>query len=130
MLDDFAHGRLRPFYRASSIEDLSGLPMPRYDLLDLSRYGIVKTYSVQSSRGCPNECDFCSERLHLGRGYRYRPVGDVVEEIRRAGARYVFFADSNFAGQPAHTMKLMEALIPLRYNGRLYGRPISATTGS
>ncbi|MGD0235002.1 MAG: radical SAM protein, partial [Syntrophorhabdales bacterium] len=67
-----------------------------------------------SSRGCPFHCEFCSERFYLGQGYRQRPVGDVVEEIKQTGAKHIFFADSNFGGKPAHTIALMEALIPLR----------------
>jgi radical SAM superfamily enzyme YgiQ (UPF0313 family) len=114
MLHDFANGRLKRSYRASHVEDLGGLPMPRYDLLDLSRFALVKTYSVQASRGCPFECEFCSERLHLGHRYRHRPVNDVLAEIQKSRARYVFFADSNFAGRPSHTMELMEGLVPLK----------------
>ena len=49
MLDDFANGRLKKLYRAPHLQDLGNLPMPRYDLLDLSRYGLIKTYSVQAS---------------------------------------------------------------------------------
>ncbi len=114
MLDDFANGRLQKLYRAPILQDLDSLPMPRYDLLDLSRYGSIKTYSVQASRGCPFECEFCSERYYLGHRYRYRPVSDVIAEIRQSRARYIFFADSNFAGRPSHTAELMEALIPLK----------------
>ncbi len=114
MLADFAKGRLGAVYRAPHSEDLSGLPMPRYDLLDLSKHTRIKTYSVQTSRGCPFECDFCSERYYLGSRYRVRPVADVVAEIKRCRARYVLFADSNFAGRPSHTAELMEALIPLK----------------
>lgn len=114
MLDDAASGRLRQYYRAPHLTGLSDLPLPRHDLLDLSRYGRIKTFSVQASRGCPFECEFCSERLHLGKEYRFRPVGDVVEEIRHGGQRNIFFADSNFAGNTGHSMELMEALIPLK----------------
>ena len=114
MLDDFANGRLKKFYRAPHPEDLSNLPMPRYDLLDLSKYGFIKTYSVQASRGCPFECDFCSERFYVGSRYRCRPVHDVIAEIRNTRARYIFFADSNFAGRPSHTAELLEALVPLK----------------
>jgi len=114
MLDDFTRGHLRKLYRAPQPQDLANLPMPRYDLLDLSKYGLIKTYSVQTSRGCPFECEFCSERFYLGHGYRYRPVRDVVAELRDSGAHYVLFADSNFAGRPSHTRELLEALMPLK----------------
>ena len=115
MLNDCASGILKEVYRSEDFHNLEDLPFPRYDLVRNSRrYGLVKTYSVQTSRGCPFKCEFCSERYYLGTSYRYRPVEDVVEEIRKIGARYVFFADSNFAGKVSHTIELMEALIPLK----------------
>jgi radical SAM superfamily enzyme YgiQ (UPF0313 family) len=113
MLQDAAAGRLRKFYRTDGPCSLDQLPMPRYDLIDLNPYGFFKTFSVQSSRGCPFRCEFCSERLYLGESYRYRPTGDVIEEIKRIGAKNILFADSNFAGKISHTMELMEALLPL-----------------
>ncbi len=114
MLEDAAGGRLQPIYRGETIKDLSGLPMPRYDLLDMRDYGPSRTYAVQSSRGCPFRCDFCSERLYLGDAYRYRPVADVVEEVKRCGSKFIFFADSHFGGKRDRTMELMEKLIPLK----------------
>ena len=114
MLDDLAAGRLKRVYKSESPQELKNLPYPRYDLLNLRRYGLVKTYSVQTSRGCPFRCEFCSERYYLGTSYRYRPVEEVVEEVRRTGSRYIFFADSNFAGKISHTVELLEALIPLK----------------
>jgi radical SAM superfamily enzyme YgiQ (UPF0313 family) len=114
MLGDAIEGRLRKFYRAPRPGELAHLPFPRYDLLDLSKYGLIRTFSVQTSRGCPFRCEFCSERFYLGNDYRYRPVQDVINEIKSSLARNIFFADSNFAGKPDHTMELMEAFIPLR----------------
>lgn len=114
MLEDAAAGRLKPEYRAEQLKDLSGFPMPRYDLLDLRLYGLVKTYAVQATRGCPLACEFCSERLYLGGGFRVRPVQDVVEEIKRIPSRNIFFAESNFGIKRRHALELMEALIPLR----------------
>ncbi len=114
MLEDAGRGRLQKTYRTEGFHPLSRLPFPRYDLLNLRKYGIIKTFSVQSSRGCPFRCEFCSERFYLGHKYRYRPVEDVVEEIKRNKAKNILFADSNFAGKIAHTVELMEALIPLK----------------
>ena len=113
MLGDAAAGRLLPIYRGEPLEDLSGLPTPRYELLDMRRYGPFRTFTVQSSRGCPFHCEFCSERFYLGEAYRLRPVGEVVEEIKRCRTKSLFFADSNFGGKRNRAMELMEALIPL-----------------
>lgn len=114
MLQDAAAGRLRKIYRSEEPHNLERLSLPRYELLDLKPYGFFKTFSVQSSRGCPFKCEFCSERLYLGENYRFRPIDDVVEEIRHARAKNILFADSNFAGHMPHAMELMEALVPLR----------------
>lgn len=114
MLADAAAGRLQPVYRASPLGALGNLPLPRYDLLDLRRYRPFRTFTVQSSRGCPFRCNFCSERLYLGGKYRWRPAADMVREIRTAGGRDFFFGESNFGGNRGRAMELMEALIPLR----------------
>lgn len=114
MLEDALTNRLKRFYTSDCPNSLRNLPLPRHDLLDSSKYGLIKTYSVQTSRGCPFRCEYCSERYYLGDEYRYRPVEDVVSEIRQINSGQIFFADSNFAGRPNHTLELMEALIPLK----------------
>lgn len=114
MLADAETGRLKKIYGPGPLHGLAGLPFPRYDLLDMKRFGLFKTFSVQSSRGCPFKCDFCSERFYLGERYRFRPVPEVIDEIRRSGAANILFADSNFGGDTGHAMELMEAMIPLK----------------
>lgn len=114
MLEDAEAGRLKPLYRAPQLKDLSGFPFPRYQLLNLRGYGLIKTFAVQATRGCPLACEFCSERLYLGGGFRVRPVQDIIEEIKHLPSRNVFFAESNFGIKRKHAMELMEALIPLR----------------
>ena len=114
MLEDAQAGRLKPLYHAPQIKDLSNFPFPRYDLLDIRRYGMIKTYAVQATRGCPLACEFCSERLYLGGGFRVRPVQDVIEELKRIPSHNIFFAESNFGIKRKHAMELMEAFIPLR----------------
>ncbi len=113
MLRDWEAGRLERVYRAESSSDLKDLPFPRYDLLDFGKFSLFRTFTVQTSRGCPFRCDFCSERYYLGSKYRYRPVQDIVEEIKKSGARNLLFGDSNFGGQTDHAMEIMEALVPL-----------------
>jgi radical SAM superfamily enzyme YgiQ (UPF0313 family) len=114
MLDDARGGKLKQTYQADLLPDLAGLPMARYDLLDLRRYRPFRTFTIVSSRGCPFHCEFCSERMLLGDRYRCRPVPEVIEEVKRCGSRSIFFGDSNFGGKRSHAMELMEALIPLK----------------
>ncbi|MGA2226205.1 MAG: radical SAM protein, partial [Syntrophobacteraceae bacterium] len=113
MLEDAAKGRLQKFYKAEEPHHLRDLPAPRYDLVNFQNYSLIKTFAVQTSRGCPFRCDFCAERFYLGKDYRYRPTSDVVDEIKESKGKYILFADSTFAGKKKHTMELMEALIPL-----------------
>jgi radical SAM superfamily enzyme YgiQ (UPF0313 family) len=114
MLEDAVNGRLQKVYHAPQMPNLAGLPLPRWDMLDLRKYGRFKTYSLMSSRGCPMQCDFCSERLYLGGGYRVRPTAEVIEDIKHTGAKSIFFGDSDFGGKRARAMELMEAMIPLK----------------
>jgi len=114
IVEDAASKRLQRIYRADKLHSLRGLPMPRYELLDPRTLARFKTYAVQTSRGCPYRCAFCAERYYLGERYRLRPVEEVVEEIKRTRCRNIFFADSTFAGHRTRTLRLLEALIPLR----------------
>lgn len=115
MLEDAAAGRLKKTYQAERPAPLAGLPAPRWDLLDPRKYVFYRPFVIQYSRGCPYTCDFCAERrLNGDYGYRYRPTEEVVEDIKQCGSRHIFFAASQFAGNKAHAMELMEALIPLK----------------
>jgi radical SAM superfamily enzyme YgiQ (UPF0313 family) len=114
MIDDAVNGRLQKVYQAPQMSSLAGLPLPRWDMLELKKYKPFKTFSLLSSRGCPMQCEFCSERLYLGGGYRVRPTADVIEEIKHTRSKNIFFGDSDFAGKRASAMELMEAMIPLK----------------
>ncbi|MGC2630633.1 MAG: radical SAM protein, partial [Rhodomicrobium sp.] len=116
MLADAAAGRLEKEYRALPLTQaqLAGLPKPDYSRLDMTRYGPFRTYTLQSSRGCPLMCDFCSERLYLSTRYRWRPPEEVADEVRYTGSRSIFFGESNFGGKRTRAMELMEELIPLK----------------
>ncbi|GAB6966674.1 radical SAM protein [Komagataeibacter kakiaceti JCM 25156] len=116
MLEDAAAGRLQKIYRAAPLKELNNLPPPRYDLLDLKKFGPFRTFAVQSSRGCPFVCDFCSERFYLGGRFRWRPVDQMVSELERIKNKssHFFFGESNFGGKKSRAMELMEGLVPLK----------------
>ncbi len=115
MLEDAVNGTLQKIYRAPQMPSLAGLPLPRWDMLDLKKYGAFKTYSLLSSRGCPMQCEFCSERLYLGGGYRVRPTDEVVEDVKHTELEIRFLRRQRFRRQKrARAMELMEAMIPLK----------------
>jgi radical SAM superfamily enzyme YgiQ (UPF0313 family) len=110
LLADAARGHLRPIYHDKEPPPLNGLRVDRSPYRGI-RYAPLTL--VQYGRGCRFHCDFCSIHVAYGTQCRQRAVGDVVEEIARAGGRYVFFVDDNlFAGEDA-ARELFEALIPL-----------------
>lgn len=115
MLEDASAGRLRKFYRRSLPADLSKMPTPRWELVNMSHYVFYRPFVILHSRSCPFTCDFCAERRLWGdHGYQIRPAAAVVEDVKRCGSRHIFFAASQFAGNREKSMELMEALIPLK----------------
>ncbi len=108
---DFAAGRPQPMYRAEQRPELTDLPLPRRDLLHTERY--LAPNVVQTARGCPHACSFCSVSPVFGRRYRFRPIPEVIEEIRSLGAHSIGFPDDNIVAGRARAAQLFEALIPL-----------------
>ncbi len=118
VLADFQQGSLQRIYRGTRRESLENLPFPRFDLLDHSKYIRLPfrrspIIPIQTARGCPHLCDFCSVSKFWGRRLRFRPVENVVAEIRSSGADTFFFTDDNFVAHTNRTLELAEALTPM-----------------
>jgi len=95
VLDDCDHGTLQPRYNGGRVDGESFYPA-RWDLLPKDRYMWA---SVQTVRGCPKHCSFCSVWRTDGQKPRQRDVNLVVREIvqlRRQGFRFIALADDNF----------------------------------
>jgi radical SAM superfamily enzyme YgiQ (UPF0313 family) len=107
---DFAQGRPEPLYRETGTVSLEDSPVPRFDLLDLSRYQAV---SLQFSRGCPFRCEFCDIIVMFGRKPRTKSpaqVGRELDALRRHGVRSVFFVDDNLIGNKPAAKDLLRYL--------------------
>lgn len=112
-LRDFAAGCARPVYRASGFADLHESPVPRWDLIELRHYGSM---SVQFSRGCPFDCEFCDVTAKFGHAPRTKGAGQLLAELDALRARRwrgpVFFVDDNLIGNKrALKQDLLPALI-------------------
>jgi radical SAM superfamily enzyme YgiQ (UPF0313 family) len=112
VLADFSDGALKSFYEPSGFHPLQKLTIPRRDLLRRKKYFFANT--IQTTRGCPFDCDFCSVTSFYGRTYRVRPVEEVINEIEKMERGFLFFVDDNIVGKPAYAKELFTALIPMK----------------
>lgn len=113
LLADFRRGELQPVYRNETFAQPLQIPIARRDLFKNNRYIMPNT--IETSRGCPFSCEFCSVPIFYGRTYRFRPIGDVIAEIESLKSRKpIVFLDDNIAGNFKRARDLFRALVPLR----------------
>jgi len=132
VLADHVEGRLQRLYTNDTKSSLAGLPPPRRELLGAKGYFPLTL--VETTRGCPHNCDFCGVSRFFGHYYRRRPAEEVLAEIgslfgdgfrhkssaflARLGLdlpyflerRLIYFIDSNFAADKANAMAIMQGL--------------------
>jgi radical SAM superfamily enzyme YgiQ (UPF0313 family) len=113
---DAASGQMQRIYRAGKMTDLKGLPKPRRDLLPGTKYqGYTRIpIGVETSRGCPYDCEFCCIGQTLGQQYRVRPVQEVIAEIESIDSPHLFFCDDALGLNRIVAKKLFTEMIPLR----------------
>ena len=106
--------------------DLTTSPIPRFDLLNLADYANL---AIQTSRGCPHDCEFCDVVQLYGRRTRYKEPGQVIAELEtiyRLGWRGpIFVSDDNFIGSKSHARAILRELIPW---SKSRGEPFGFTT--
>lgn len=127
VINDFKEGNLKSTYQFTRYPDIEKIPAPRYDLVNPERYVIDQ---VQTARGCPFDCEFCSVKAFSGKEFRFKNVEQVIREIETLSPYYemnafghklklpktLLFADDNIVGNKSYARKLFNALIPLKLN--------------
>ncbi len=116
IIKDFENGELKKVYKQEDYERpaMDSLPVPRWDLLKMDSYF---NPTIQTMRGCPFFCEFCTVRVHWGHKYRFKPIENVVKEVRylkKVIDRDVFFmiVDDDVASDRRRFKDLFRALIP------------------
>jgi radical SAM superfamily enzyme YgiQ (UPF0313 family) len=110
-LREWQAGRAARRYEQAEKSDMTRVPVPRFDLLKMKRYAFG---SVQFSRGCPFQCEFCDIIVVYGRRPRIKSAAQIVGELaalRAAKVSLVFVVDDNLIGNKKEMKKILEAVI-------------------
>ncbi len=110
-LSEWTEGRPAVRYEQSAKTDMTRVPSPRYDLIDARRYVFG---SLQISRGCPFQCEFCDIIVTFGRRPRLKHAHQVLSELddmRRAGFEIVFIADDNLIGNKQAIKPILREIV-------------------
>jgi len=98
-LDDLQKGKPKRIYQTEEFADITASPQPDYSLINISKYS---SKSIQFTRGCPFNCEFCDITALLGHKMRIKTTQQIVNELQTLydlGARGdIFFVDDNFIG--------------------------------
>ena len=110
VLEDARRGALKRVYAGIRLE-MDRVPLARHDLLPIG----YRVGSVQTTRGCPLNCSFCSVTAFNGGRFRYRPIENVVQELKLIQEKVVLIVDDNLVGirtdDIARTKDLFRAMI-------------------
>jgi radical SAM superfamily enzyme YgiQ (UPF0313 family) len=114
-IKDFLNGCPKHVYQQGKIVNLTHSPIPRYDLLAMKYHDHM---FIQTSRGCPHRCKYCSVSVVYGNHCRYKTVEQVtfeVEVVRQLNpSAQIIFSDDNMFANRKRGKDLLRALIPLQ----------------
>jgi radical SAM superfamily enzyme YgiQ (UPF0313 family) len=113
LLADVEAGKLERVYRLPQMVDAATTPVPRRDLTARTARYYVTTNAVQTGRGCPHGCRYCSITAFHRQSHRHRPLQNVLDEVRQISSRYFMFVDDNIIADAEYVRQLFQAMIPL-----------------
>lgn len=124
-LREWAQGLQQVRYEQRDKSDMSKVPTPRFDLLKMKHYAFG---SIQFSRGCPFQCEFCDIIVTFGRRPRIKTVPQVLAEldaVRKAGMKIVFIVDDNLIGNKREIKVVLRAIVDWQ---KRHGYPLTLFT--
>jgi len=111
ILEDIESGNLQERYHEPNPDLDRYIPK---DFSTLSKKRMYNLVPLQTSRGCPYNCDFCCVTDIFGKKITLIPVKHIVRDIKESGARNFIFLDDNIIGNQKYARELFTALIPLK----------------
>lgn len=110
LLADFQAGRLQRLYRSPGLLPMASIPVARREIF--AGKGYLLTNTLQTTRGCPFDCEFCSVTAFYGRKYRERPVEAVLAELEtlRKANSFAFFVDDNLVADRRYALPLFRGM--------------------
>ncbi|MDA3927637.1 MAG: B12-binding domain-containing radical SAM protein [Prolixibacteraceae bacterium] len=109
-LEDLRNNKAKQIYTSDQFANITQTPVPDYSLVKINKYSAV---SIQYSRGCPYDCEFCDITALFGRKVRTKSTVQIISELDNlleiGWSGGVFFVDDNFIG---HKKKLKSELLP------------------
>jgi radical SAM superfamily enzyme YgiQ (UPF0313 family) len=124
-LKEWSRGEHAVRYEQAEKSDMTKVPVPRFDLLKMRHYAFG---SLQFSRGCPFQCEFCDIIVTFGRRPRLKTASQVIAEleaIRRAGMKIVFIVDDNLIGNKKAIKEVLKEVIAWQHR---HGYPLTLFT--
>lgn len=112
LLCDFAAGQMKPRYVMDPNISLANRPFPKRGMLKKQHY--LTTHVFEATRSCIHYCDFCVAPVAWGQKPFFKPVEDVVADIRQHWGRRIMFVDLNLISDTDYAARLFEAMIPLK----------------
>lgn len=121
---DLERGKLKERYDAAGFPDMDKIPAPAWGSSKPDGYLF---HQIQTTRGCPFRCRFCSVPDISGQDFRFKPVENVIAELRAlpkgrgpiAGGKPLYIVDDNFISRVRYTKELLRAMIPLKQRGEI-----------
>jgi radical SAM superfamily enzyme YgiQ (UPF0313 family) len=124
LLRDFESFQIKPIYiHQHGLPSLAGLPQPNWNLYENKKY--LPVHFVETTRGCPMDCEFCAVTSAFGGKYRNRPQEEVLTELRgltplNRGVfslkNCVFFIDDNIISNRAYAREFLTRIADLKLN--------------
>lgn len=115
LLKDFERKNLKPFYKGDRLVNLKDSPVPRFDLLNSEHYHFIW---LQTSRGCPHDCEYCTASKIFGPGYRTKGYDQIITELEFIRQHFrdkpISFADDNFLVNKKSFEPLLEKMIDMK----------------